>query len=186
MKLEQSTSGSSLPLKKPVSLKRCHSAYIYYRNPYSGQKTWKNMKKSWFFEGISSQTSPQTLAMTRKYCLGHFWWKIFSSIFQLLFWTIFFARFHQKSNDFHRVYLHYHAVFAHNHQVCFKKAWNFRRNWAKNMIQNRSWKIDENIFHEKCPKQHSLVTGSVCGDVWDDIPSKNHEIFMFFHVFWLL
>ena len=35
----------------------------------------------------------------------------------------------------------------------------------QNMIQNRSWKIDENIFHEKCPKQHSLVTGSVCGDV---------------------
>ena len=26
----------------------------------------------------------------------------------------------------------------------------------------------------------------VSGDVWDDISSKNHEIFMFFHVFWLL
>ena len=51
------------------------------------------------------------------------------------------------------------------------------------MIQNRSWKIDENIFHEKCPKQHSLVTESVSGDVRDDISSKNHEFFMLFHVF---
>ena len=51
------------------------------------------------------------------------------------------------------------------------------------MIQNKSWKIDENIFHQKCHGQHSLVTGSVLGDVRDDIPSKNDEIFMFFHVF---
>ena len=51
------------------------------------------------------------------------------------------------------------------------------------MIQNRSWKIDENIFHEKCPKQHSLVSESVSGDACDDISSKNQEFFMFFHVF---
>ena len=46
------------------------------------------------------------------------------------------------------------------------------------MIQNTSWKIDENIFHEKCPKQHSLVPESVSGDACDDISSKNHEFFM--------
>ena len=33
------------------------------------------MKKSWFFEGISSRTSPQTVPVTRKYCVGHFLWK---------------------------------------------------------------------------------------------------------------
>ena len=43
-----------------------------------------------------------------------------------------------------------------------------------------SWKIDENIFHQKCPGQHSLATESVSGDVCDDISSKNHEIFMLF------
>ena len=41
------------------------------------------------------------------------------------------------------------------------------------MIQNRSWKIDENIFHVKCPKQHFYVTKSVYGDAGDDISSKN-------------
>ena len=48
------------------------------------------------------------------------------------------------------------------------------------MLQNMSWKIDENIFHQKCPKQHSLVTESVSGDAGDDISSKNHEKFMLF------
>ena len=47
------------------------------------------------------------------------------------------------------------------------------------MIQNKSWKIDENIFHKKCPKQHSLITESVAGDVRDAIPSKNHEFSCF-------
>ena len=48
------------------------------------------------------------------------------------------------------------------------------------MIQNMSWKIDENIFHQKCPKQHSLVTESVSGDACDDISSKTQQKFMFF------
>ena len=48
------------------------------------------------------------------------------------------------------------------------------------MLQNRSWKIDENIFHQKCPKQDSVVTESVFGDACDDISSKNHEKFMLF------
>ena len=43
-----------------------------------------------------------------------------------------------------------------------------------------SWKIDENIFHQKCPGQHSLATESVSGDACDDISSKNHENFMLF------
>ena len=46
--------------------------------------------------------------------------------------------------------------------------------------QNRSWKFDENIFHQKCTKHHSLVTESVSGDDCDGISSKNHEFFMFF------
>ena len=32
-------------------------------------------------------------------------------------------------------------------------------------IDSKWEKFDENIFHEKCPKQYFLVTGSVCGDV---------------------
>ena len=48
------------------------------------------------------------------------------------------------------------------------------------MIQNRSWKIDENIFHQKCPKQHFLATGSAAGDAGDDISSKTHENFVIF------
>ena len=43
-----------------------------------------------------------------------------------------------------------------------------------------SWKIDENIFHQKCPKQHSLVTESLSGDACDDISSKTHEKSMLF------
>ena len=49
------------------------------------------------------------------------------------------------------------------------------------MIQNRSWKIDENIFHQKCPKQHSLVTERVSGDACDDISSKTMKIHDFSH-----
>ena len=37
------------------------------------------------------------------------------------------------------------------------------------MLQNRSWKIDENIFHHKCAKHHSLATESVAGDASDDV-----------------
>ena len=133
VKLELFTSGSSPSLKKRVSVKRCHNACIYYRTAYSSQKTWKIMKISWFFEEISSQASPATLSVTRECCLGHFSWKIFSSIFQLSFWTIFFAWFHQKSNDFHRFCLYYHAVAVHNHQVCFKKHEIF------NEIEQKTW-----------------------------------------------
>ena len=57
---------------------------------------------------------------------------------------------------------------------------NFQLNVAKNTLQNMSWKIDENIFLQKCPKQHSLVTESVSGDACDDISSKNHEKFKLF------
>ena len=46
------------------------------------------------------------------------------------------------------------------------------------MLQNRSWKIDENIFHQKCPVQHSLATESVADDASDDVsftkPQKFH------------
>ena len=43
-----------------------------------------------------------------------------------------------------------------------------------------SWKIDENIFHQKCPKHHFLVTESVSCDACDDISSKNDEKSCFF------
>ena len=62
----------------------------------------------------------------------------------------------------------------------YENHWIFWWNHAKNIVQNRSWKIDENIFHQKCPKQHSLVTESVSGDACDDISSKNDEKFMLF------
>ena len=48
------------------------------------------------------------------------------------------------------------------------------------MLQNMSWRIDENIFHQKCHIQHSLVTESVSDDACDDISWKNHEKFMLF------
>jgi len=168
------------------SVTRCCSACIYYRNPYSNQQTWKNMKSSWFFEEISSQTSLQTLFVIRNVVKWQFAWKIFSSNFQLLFWTLFLLNFVEKSNDFHRFSLYYHAVFAHNQQDCFKKPWNFQWNWAKNMVQNRSWNFDENIFHANCHLTTFLTSKSVCGDVRDDISSKNHENSMLFHVCWLL
>ena len=87
----------------------------------------------WFFEEISSQASLETLSVTRECCLGHFWWKIFSSIFQLLFWTIFFAWFNQKYNNFHIICLHYHVVFTHNPPVYFKKHEIF------NEIERNAW-----------------------------------------------
>ena len=62
----------------------------------------------------------------------------------------------------------------------YENHWIFWWNRAKNIVQNMSWKIDENIFHEKCPKQHSLVTESVSRDAGDDISSKNHKKSMFF------
>ena len=72
-----------------------------------------------------------------------------------------FMRIHHDSTD--RTYEN-HRIFWWNH--------------AKIMTQNRSWKLDENIFHQKCPKQHSLVTESVSGDDCDDVPIrkpwKNH------------
>ena len=50
------------------------------------------------------------------------------------------------------------------------------------MTQNRSWKFDENIFHQKCTKHHSLVTESVSGDDCDGISSKNHDFHAFSHL----
>ena len=97
-----------------------------------------------------------------------------------------FAQFHWNFHDF----------LKQTWWLCANTSWQCRQNlwkpldfwWnrAKNMIQNKSWKIDENIFHKKCPKQHSLITESVAGDVRVDITPKNHEFFMRFHVFWLL
>ena len=79
---------------------RCCSACIYYWNPYSNQQTWKSMDFLRFFEEISSQTSLETFSVTMECCLGHFWWKIFSSIFQLIFWIMVFARFRWKFHAF--------------------------------------------------------------------------------------
>ena len=43
-----------------------------------------------------------------------------------------------------------------------------------------SWKNDENIFHQKCTKQHCLVTESVSIDACDEItliPVKKKHVF---------
>ena len=46
-----------------------------------------------------------------------------------------------------------------------------------------SWKNDENIFHQKCTKQHCLITESVSIDACDEITlipvKKNTSFFMF-------
>ena len=103
MKIEVSTSGSSPSQKTSVSVKRWRRACIYYRKPYSNQKTWKRMKKSWFLEEMWPEASPETFSVTRECYLGHFWWKIFPSIFQHLFWTIIFAWFNQNFQWFPQV-----------------------------------------------------------------------------------
>ena len=66
-------------------------------------------------------------------------------------------------------------------QTTHMKIIGFLMKSSKNMTQNWSWKIDENIFHQKYLKQHSLITESVAGDVRDDITPKINEIFMRFH-----
>ena len=147
VKLEQFTSGSSPSLKMCVSVKRCSSACIYYWNPYSNQRTWKNMNFLWFFEEISSQTSPETLSATRECCLGHFSWKIFSSIFQLIFWIMFFAQFRWNFHAFRSKLDGYVRIQHGSVHKTYENHWIFWWNWAKNIIQNRSWKTDENIFH---------------------------------------
>ena len=42
----------------------------------------------------------ETLSVIRECCLVNFWWKIFSSFSQLIFWTIFFAQFRRKFHAF--------------------------------------------------------------------------------------
>ena len=60
------------------------------------------------------------------------------------------------------------CFFKQSWQLCtttsdktYEKYWIFWWNYAKNIVQNMSWKNDENIFHQKCTKQHCLVTESV-------------------------
>ena len=67
-----------------------------------------------------------------------------------------------------------------------EKYWIFWWNYAKNTVQNMGWKNDENIFHQKCTKQHCLVTESVsilC--LWRDHIDACEKI-KFFHVCRLL
>ena len=149
MKIEEPTSGSSPSQKTRVSVKRGCSACIYYRKPYSEQKTWKRMKKSWFSHEIPPQASPKTLSVMREYYFRHFWWKIFSSFFQLIFWTIFFAQFRW---NFHDILKHSWHLFTTTSDKTYENHWIFWWNHSKNMIQNMSWKNDENIFHQKCRK----------------------------------
>ena len=48
------------------------------------------------------------------------------------------------------------------------------------MIQNRSWEIGKNIFHQKCPEQHSLAIECVAGDASEDVSFTKPSTF---HVF---
>ena len=185
VKLEMSTSGSSPSPKTCVSVERCCSACYYYRNPYSCQQTWKNMKNLRFFEELSSHTSLASLWVTRERCLVHFWWKIFSPKFQLIFWIMFFAQFRWKFHVFWSKLDSYAWLQRGSTDQTYENHWIFRWNHVKNMVQNESWKIDENIFHEKCAKQHSMVTESVPSNVSDSISSQNHKntvLRNYFHV----
>ena len=147
-------------------------------------------EKTWKIHGFSREYH---LRRHRKHSQwsGNIVWdisdeKYFHRFSNSYFELYFLHDFIKKSNDFHKFCLYYHPVAAQKHQVCFKKNMQISMKLSKNIIQNRSWKIEENIFHEKCPKQHSLTTESVSGDVWDDISSKTHKKFMLFHVCWLL
>ena len=88
---------SALSTPRFARIHRCCSLCIYNRNPYSNRQAWKSMKFSCFFRGIPSVASPAPQLVVREWCLVHFWWKIFSSIFQILFWTIFLLDFVEKS-----------------------------------------------------------------------------------------
>ncbi len=110
------TSGSSPSQKTRVSVKRWCSACIYYWNPYSNRQTWKNLI---FFTGInviSSQASMETLSVIRQCCLVHFWWKIFSSFFQLIFWTIF-------SHDFVENFMFFQAKLTIMYDYIRQNLW---------------------------------------------------------------
>ena len=91
------------------------------------------MKFLWFFEEISSQTSPETLSVTSECCLGISNEKYFHQFSKSYFEQYFLYDFIKKPNDFHRFCLHCHAVFVHNHQVWFKKHENF------NEIEQKIW-----------------------------------------------
>ena len=79
------------------------------------------------------------------------------------------------------------CFFKQSWQLCtttsdktYEKYWIFWWNHAKNIVQNMSWKNDENIFHQKCTKQHCLVTESVsilC--LWRDHidPCEKNQVF---------
>jgi hypothetical protein len=49
-----------------------------------------------------------------------------------------------------------------------------------------SWKNDENIFHQKCTKQHCLVAESVSVDACDEITLIPVKKIKLFHVCRLL
>ena len=155
---------------------------IYYRESHSASQVRKSIIKNMFFEEIPSHSSPKTISVTREWCLVHFWWKIFPSNSQLLFWVIIFARFSWKCHAFLKqtcwFMWRYHDSTSTD--KTYEKHQYFWWNHTKMMTQNRSWKVDENIFHQKCTKQHSFVTQCVFGDECDGISSKKHVFFMLF------
>ena len=93
------------------------------------------MKISWFFEEISSQTSPETLSVARECCLGHFSWKIFLSIFQLLFWIMFFAQFRWNFHDFWSNLEACVRTFKSSTDITYENHWFFdeieQKSWSK-------------------------------------------------------
>ena len=97
-----------------------------------------------------------------------------------------FAQFRWKIQWFSLVFSVLPMMFSHINTNFVAKNMKISMNFSKTIIQNRSWKCDENIFHEKCPKQHSWPLRQSFGGDRDAISSKNHIFFMIFHVCWLL
>ena len=112
------------------------------------------MKFSWFFEEISSQASPQTLAVTKHICLGHFTWKIFSSNFQLRFWTIFLLNFVDFLMLFWSKLDGYVRTQHGSTSKTYKNHCIFQRNWAKIWFEIGVGILMKIFFMRNVPNKH--------------------------------
>ena len=125
---------------------------VYYREPHSGRL----VRKSWFFHGFSREYHHRH---HRKYFQwpGNVVWDISGEKY-----------FHRFSNCYFEAYFLLHSVenfmlfgskvdsYVRVHHdstdKTYENHWNFWWNHAKIMVQNRSCKIDENMFMWIVPK----------------------------------
>ena len=186
MKLETLTSGSSPSQKTRVSVKRWCSACIYYCNPYSNRQTWKNLFFSQGSMWSRHRHKMETLSVTRQCCLVHFWWKYFHHFSNSYFELYFLLNIGENFMLFQAKLTIMYDYIRSTSDKTYEKYWIFWWNHAKNIVQNMSWKNDENIFHQKCTKQHCLVTERVSIDACDEITLIPVKKITFFHVCRLL